>query len=158
MSILQPMETDAVPVQPPIVAPVAPTLKNQSTVPATNDTSSRDLLDWYNSRLPRDLPERATSLSSSFADGKLVTRLIESYCHPESSSAIPAEENIFDPVAPGEPNLEGLFTMMDKCIDEGVDTVGVSINDVRLGHEDETRRLLVSLKGWIEARERDGGR
>jgi hypothetical protein len=111
------------------------------------DTSG--LLDWFNARLPFDLPERATSLSTSFADGKLVTRLIETYCHPESSSAIPA-------VAPGEPNLEGLFTMMDKCIDEGVDTVGVSINDVRLGHEEETARLLVSLKGWIEQREREG--
>lgn len=152
------METDAVPVQAPIVAPVAPAIRKQTTTSSSNDTSSRALLEWYNSRLPRDLPERATSLSTSFADGKLVTRLIERYCHPESSSAIPAEENIFDPVAPGEPNLEGLFTMMDKCIDEGVDTVGVSINDVRLGHEDETTRLLVSLKGWIEARERDGGR
>ncbi|KAG7530680.1 hypothetical protein FFLO_04850 [Filobasidium floriforme] len=129
------------------VTPMAPSAR-------LGDTSG--LLDWFNARLPFDLPERATSLSSSFADGKLVTRLIETYCHPESSSAIPAEEAIFTPVAPGEPNLEGLFTMMDKCIDEGVDTVGVSINDVRLGHEEETARLLVSLKGWIEQREREG--
>ena len=127
-----------------------------ASAPVAVAGDSAGLLDWYNARLPFDLPERANSLSTSFTDGKLVTRLIETYCHPESSSAIPAEESIFTPVAPGEPNLEGLFTMMDKCIDEGVDTVGVSINDVRLGHEDETRRLLVSLKGWIEQREREG--
>jgi hypothetical protein len=43
--------------------------------------------------------------------------------------------------------------MMDRCIDEGVDTVGVSINDVRLGHEGEVLKLLESLKRWAEAKE-----
>jgi hypothetical protein len=112
-----------------------------------------DLLAWINARLPRHVYNRADSLAASFRDGKIVTRLIETYCNPESPSAVPADESIFQPVALGEPNLEGLFTMMDKCIDEGVDTVGSSINDIRLGHEEETRKLLTSLRGWIENRE-----
>lgn len=117
------------------------------------DTIETDvLIDWLNAKLPLSVQQRAVSLASSFASGEIITRLIEAHCAPDSSSAIPADDAIFQPIAPGEANLEGLFTMMDKCIDEGVDTVGTSINDVRLGHEDETKHLLISLKTWIESR------
>ncbi len=55
-------------------------------------------------------------------------------------------------MASGDANIDGLFMMMDRCIDEGVNTVGVSINDVRLGHGEEIRKLLESLKRWGEAK------
>lgn len=142
------------------VAPIAaattvPVQYNQQALQQKSASHGDDavLIQWINEHLPAGT-ERATNLTTSFASGLLITRLIETYCHPESSSAIPADGSTFMAIAPGEPNLEGLFTMMDKCIDEGVDTAGVSINDVRLGMEEETRRLLISLRGWVEARER----
>ena len=50
------------------------------------------------------------------------------------------------------PGLSGLFSMMDILIDAGIDTAGVSINDVRLGDAAAIARLLESVKGWNDRR------
>lgn len=135
------------PIQPPRQSIVAPPAQQAS------DPNDGSLLFWYNSHLPPSC-EKAYGIPESFTSGKLVSRIIETYCPAESASGHPAEDAIFIPQGPGEPNLEGLFTMMDKCIDEGVDTVGVSINDIRQGHAAEIRRLLVSVRDWAEMRQR----
>lgn len=119
---------------------------------STHREGDAQLLEWVNSHLPPTCSERATDLGTSFISGKLISRLIEHIQNRNSTSEIGiSPDEHFVPVG-HEPNLEGLFAMMDKCIDEGVDTVGVSINDVRLGHVDETRKLVESLKTWGEAR------
>ena len=46
--------------------------------------------------------------------------------------------------------MSGLFAMMDLLIDAGVDTAGVSLNDIREGDHDSIVRLLESVKGWSD--------
>ena len=52
----------------------------------------------------------------------------------------------------GLPGLEGIFAMMDLFIDAGVDTVGVSINDIRQGDREAIRRLIESVQQWHAAK------
>jgi hypothetical protein len=60
----------------------------------------------------------------------------------------PVPSNAFAPERDGLPGLSGLFSTMDILIDAGIDTVGVSINDIRLGDQDGLSRLLESVKQW----------
>ena len=50
------------------------------------------------------------------------------------------------------PGLSGLFAMMDLLIDAGIDTAGVSINDIRQGDKASITRLVESIQVWHGAR------
>ncbi|KAK8854717.1 hypothetical protein IAR55_003456 [Kwoniella newhampshirensis] len=113
----------------------------------TDEGSHHDLVHWVNSLLPPIYP-RASSIPQSFVSGEVIFLLVKHLSGIEPSPPVPP--TAFAPEANGQPGLEGLFAMMDTLIDAGVDTAGVSINDVRLGDSGGISRLLKSVKGWHE--------
>lgn len=158
-------DEDAAPVN--IAPPVpVPTIPEQYLPPAqaappvaatrpisqqANGTTSAALLQWINANLPPST-EKATSIPGSFISGKLICRVIEHIAGPDSSTASQiVSDSQFEPVQ-GEPNLEGIFSAFDKCIDENVDINGISINDMRSGDVERITTLLENLRKWGEQR------
>ncbi|WRT68477.1 uncharacterized protein IL334_005453 [Kwoniella shivajii] len=108
-----------------------------------------ELVKWVNSLLPQAYP-RASSIPKSFASGEVVFLLVKHLSSIEPSPPVPPQA--FAPDASGQPGLEGLFSMMDILIDAGIDTAGVSINDVRNGDSGQIVKLLTSIRSWNEER------
>lgn len=109
----------------------------------------KSLLSWVNSTLPPQYP-RATSFPDSFVSGELIFLLVRSISGIEPSPPVPP--SAFNKEADGQPGVEGLFAMMDILIDAGIDTAGVSLNEVRGGNEEAVGRLVEGVRGWCEAR------
>ena len=117
----------------------------------TSGTTNAALLQWVNANLPPGA-EKATSIPGSFISGKLICRVIEHIVGPDSVTASQTvSDSQFEPVQ-GEPNLEGIFSAFDKCIDENVDINGISINDMRSGDAERITTLLENLRKWGEQR------
>lgn len=104
------------------------------------------LVEWVNQTLPQQYP-RASSLPGSFVSGEVIFLLVRSLSGIEPNPPVPP--NAFAPEG-GKPGVSGLFAMMDLLIDAGVDTAGVSLNDIREGDHDSIVRLLESVKGWSD--------
>lgn len=131
--------------------PAAPAAAARPVSPQTNGTANIALLQWINANLPSNT-EKATSIPGSFISGKLICRVIEHIAGPDSTTASQAvSDSQFEPVQ-GEPNLEGIFSAFDKCIDENVDINGISINDMRSGDAERITTLLENLRKWGEQR------
>lgn len=81
--------------------------------------------------------------------GEAIFLLVRSLSNIEPSPPVPP--NAFAPEG-GQPGLSGLFSMMDMLIDAGIDTAGVSINDIRLGDAGAITRLLKSIRHWQNGR------
>ncbi|WWD19138.1 hypothetical protein CI109_103596 [Kwoniella shandongensis] len=140
-----------------VVPPPAKTSPSNSTSNAprpsvasfypTDEGSHVELVRWVNSLLPTIYP-RASSIPQSFVSGEVIFLLVKHLSGIEPSPPVPP--TAFAPESNGSPGLEGLFAMMDTLIDAGVDTAGVSINDVRNGDPGGISKLLKSVKGWHE--------
>ncbi|WVW85545.1 hypothetical protein I302_107583 [Kwoniella bestiolae CBS 10118] len=129
---------------------------NGAARPAVNSVYQSDegknnpeLVRWVNSLLPQAYP-RASSIPKSFVSGEVVFLLVKHLSNVDPSPPVPPQA--FAPDASGQPGLEGLFSMMDILIDAGVDTAGVSINDVRNGDSPQIVKLLSSIRSWHEER------
>jgi hypothetical protein len=120
-------------------APVSPSF---ARVPSQDYSP---LVQWVNSNLPPPYP-KASSLPQSFISGEVIFLLLRHLSGVEPSPPVPP--TAFAPESDGSPGLSGLFAMMDIIIDAGVDTAGVSINEVRLGDAPAIARLLESIKSW----------
>ena len=120
--------------------------QNASFYPA-DDESYADLVKWVNSLLPPPFP-KAGSLPGSFMSGEVIFLLVRSLSGIEPDPPVSPEAFKFQD---GLPGVEGLFAMMDVLLDAGVDTAGVSINEVRTGNAPAIARLLESVKGWTES-------
>ena len=105
----------------------------------------RALLDWVNSVLPKQYP-RAAALPESFISGEVIFLLVRSLSSIEPNPPVPP--SAFNPEADGLPGIEGLFAMMDMLIDAGIDTAGVSLNEVRTGDTKAISKLLESVQSW----------
>ncbi|WVR09538.1 hypothetical protein IAU60_006607 [Kwoniella sp. DSM 27419] len=114
-----------------------------------DEGESVELVKWVNSELPSTYP-RVSSLPQSFTSGEVIFLLVKHLSGVIPSPPVPPQA--FAPEAGGQPGLEGLFAMMDILIDAGIDTAGVSINDVRSGDAVQISRLLKSIQGWNGAR------
>ena len=90
-------------------------------------------------------------LPDSFISGEVVFLLVRALSGIDPNPPVPP--GAFTPEG-GLPGLPGLFAMMDLLIDAGIDTVGTSINDVRLGDTAAICRLLDGIQRW--AAERSG--
>ncbi|WVF67433.1 hypothetical protein IAT40_002189 [Kwoniella sp. CBS 6097] len=110
---------------------------------------SVELVKWVNSLLPTAYP-RASALPQSFVSGEVIFLLIKHLSGIDPNPPVPPQA--FAPEPNGQPGVEGLLAMMDLVIDAGVDTVDVSINDVRNGDPGQIRKLIRSIKTWNEGR------
>lgn len=131
-------------------APDAPRVSVPAIAPPYSSSAVRssgpgsDLLSWVNANLPAQYP-RAASLPGSFVSGEVIFLLVRALSGIEPNPPVPP--NAFAPEG-GKPGVSGLFAMMDLLIDAGVDTVGVSLNDIREGDTESIVRLLKSVKSW----------
>lgn len=107
------------------------------------------LLQWVNDNLPPPYP-KASSLPESFVSGELVFLLVRSLSGIEPNPPIPP--SAFSPESDGKPGLEGLFAMMDMLIDAGIDTAGVTLNEVRQGDVPSITKLIENIQAWQERR------
>lgn len=82
--------------------------------------------------------------------GEVIFLLVRALSGVEPSPPVPL--NAFAPERDGLPGLSGLFATMDILIDAGIDTVGVSINEIRLGDAAGISRLLGSIRRWTNQR------
>ena len=114
-----------------------------------DDDSHGDLLSWVNSLLPPPYP-KATSFPESFVSGEVIFLLVRSVSGIEPQPPVPPKA--FAPDPDGLPGLSGLFSMMDMLIDAGVDTAGVSINEIRMGDSGGIARLVESIRAWTNER------
>jgi hypothetical protein len=103
------------------------------------------ILQWVNETLPPAFP-RAAALPESFVSGEVVFLLVRAISGIEPSPPVPP--NAFAPDAQGQPGVAGLFAMMDILIDAGIDTVGVTPNEVRSGDAEAIASLLESIRSW----------
>ncbi|KAJ9096715.1 hypothetical protein QFC21_004985 [Naganishia friedmannii] len=152
VTMASPIPVPPIPSQFLNAAPVAnktqPELK--STINSGNSRQA-ELIYWINANLP-STTEKATSIPGSFVSGKLICRVIENIAGPNAATAGQVvTDAMFESIA-GEPNLEGIFSAFDKCIDENVDINGVSINDIRTGDAERITQLLENLRSWGEQR------
>ncbi|KAK4689839.1 hypothetical protein P7C73_g260, partial [Tremellales sp. Uapishka_1] len=113
-----------------------------------DEATHHELVQWVNSNLPPSYP-RATSIPESFVSGEVVFLLVKQLAGAETPSSVTPATFAFEG---GQPGIPGLFAMMDMLIDSGVDTAGVSINEVRLGDPGAISRLLESVRSWAEQR------
>ena len=110
---------------------------------------SNEWVQWVNSVLPPVYP-RATSFPGSFVSGEVIFLLVRSVSGLEPNPPVPP--NAFATESDGLPGLSGLFSTMDILIDAGIDTAGVSINEIRLGDAGGILRLLQSVRTWADHR------
>jgi hypothetical protein len=103
------------------------------------------ILQWVNETLPPAFP-RAAALPESFVSGEVVFLLVRAISGIEPSPPVPP--NAFAPDAQGQRGVAGLFAMMDILIDAGIDTVGVTPNEVRSGDAEAIASLLESIRSW----------
>ncbi|ORX38457.1 hypothetical protein BD324DRAFT_620926 [Kockovaella imperatae] len=109
---------------------------------------SDELVKFVNDHLPSQYP-RASTIPDSFVSGEVVFLLVRHLSGIEPNPPVPP--NAFAP-EDGQPSISGLFAMMDILIDAGVDTAGVSINDVRNGDSEAIARLVESVREWSRTR------
>lgn len=127
-------------------------MSNKSSI--NDDPHSRELVAWVNAHLPPQYP-KASSIPTSFASGEVIFLLVRALSGIEPSP--PVSPNAFAPEG-GMPGLSGLFSMMDILIDAGVDTAGVSINDVRSGDKGQICRLGRLMRSLLGPSPRDSKR
>ncbi|WWC71495.1 uncharacterized protein I206_105453 [Kwoniella pini CBS 10737] len=126
-----------------------PTVHSAHQTEDTARNNDPESVKWVNSLLPQAYP-RASAIPKSFISGEVIFLLVKHLSGVEPSPPVPPQA--FAPDASGQPGLDGLFSMMDILIDAGVDTAGVSINDVRNGDSAQISKLLNSIRGWYEER------
>ena len=120
-----------------------------SAFPA-NEEKHTELVQWVNDRLPPPYP-RARSIPESFTSGEVIFLLVRAMSGVDPNPPVPA--SAFAKESDGQPGIPGLFAMMDMLIDSGVDTAGVSINDIRSGDAGAIARLIESIVGWDQGRQ-----
>lgn len=116
--------------------------------PSTN-VDRQALIDWVNEKLPPPYP-KASTLPDSFVSGEVIFLLVRALSGIEPNPPVPP--NAFARDASGAPGVEGLFAMMDILIDAGIDTAGVTPNEVRGGDVQSIARLVEAIKSWQEAK------
>lgn len=124
------------------------TVMSNHTSTSNDDPHARELVEWVNAHLPPSYP-KAASLPGSFVSGEVIFLLVRALSGLEPSP--PVAPNAFAPEG-GLPGLSGLFAMMDLLIDAGIDTAGVSINDIRQGDKACISRLIESIQVWNGAK------
>ena len=122
------------------IAPVAP------VAPAVDESRERSLIDWFNTQTPSS-SSKADS-AQSFTSGELIFDFVRSRSGVDPNPPVTADAFALEG---GLPGVGGLFAMMDMLIDAGVDTAGVSINEIRMGDREAICRLLESVKMWAGA-------
>lgn len=120
---------------------------SQFVRPSIDRERYQPILDWVNQTLPPAFP-RAAALPESFLSGEVIFLLVRALSGIEPSPAVPP--NAFASDSNGQPGVAGLFAMMDILIDAGIDTVGVTPNEVRSGDASAIATLLESIKTWSE--------
>ncbi|KAL1413569.1 hypothetical protein Q8F55_001343 [Vanrija albida] len=113
------------------------------------DEHQAELLTWVNKTLPPQYP-RAAQFPNSFISGEVIFLLVKHLSGIEPKPPVPS--SAFAPDPTGYPNVEGLFAMMDGVIDAGIDSAGVSLNDVRAGDATAITNLLDSVRSWARTK------
>jgi hypothetical protein len=124
----------------------SPQIARTSYPPENKDHA--DLLMWVNTVLPAEYP-RAAYFPNSFISGEVIFLLVKHLSGLEP--AAPLSPDAFSRDANGQPNVEGLFAMMDCVIDAGIDSAGVSLNEVRAGDANAIATLLESVRSWARS-------
>ncbi|RXK41104.1 hypothetical protein M231_01507 [Tremella mesenterica] len=115
-----------------------------------NDPIQMELIKWVNSQLPLQSP-KAQHIPESFINGEIIFHLTQHLTGIEPNPPVPSDAFNLD--TDGHPGIPGLFAMMDMLIDSGIDTAGVSINDVRSGDVPAITRLLESIQRFSEMKQ-----
>lgn len=113
------------------------------------DEHHAELLNWVNATLPAQYP-RAAQFPNSFISGEVIFLVVKHLSGIEPKPPVPPSAFARD--ATGQPNVEGLFAMMDCVIDAGIDSAGVSLNEVRAGDPNAIATLLDSVRNWAVPR------
>ncbi|BEI83227.1 hypothetical protein CcaverHIS002_0310950 [Cutaneotrichosporon cavernicola] len=106
-----------------------------------------ELLKWVNQTLPPQYP-RAAHFPSSFMSGEVILLLVKHLSGIEPNPPVPS--SAFAPDATGLPNVEGLLAMGETVIDAGVDSAGVSLNEIRAGDVQAITHLLETVRSWAQ--------
>jgi len=104
---------------------------------------------WVNQVLPPQYP-RAAYFPNSFISGEVIFLIVKHLSGIEPNPPLPP--SAFSRDSTGQPNVEGLFAMMDCVIDAGIDSAGVSLNEIRAGDANAVATLLNSVRTWARAR------
>lgn len=113
------------------------------------DEHHAELMNWVNTILPPQYP-RAAYFPNSFISGEVIFLIVKHLSGVEPNP--PLSPNAFARDATGQPNVEGLFAMMDCVIDAGIDSAGVSLNEIRAGDPSAIATLLDSVRAWATKR------
>ncbi|EJT49524.1 phospholipid binding protein [Trichosporon asahii var. asahii CBS 2479] len=108
-----------------------------------------DLMQWVNRTLPPQYP-RVAHWPNSFVSGEVIFLIVKHLAGLEPVPPVPA--SAFSPDQSGLANVDGLFAMMDIVIDAGIDSAGVSLNDIRAGDAHAITQLLQGVRGWAAQR------
>lgn len=112
---------------------------------APENEEHAELLKWVNDTLPPQYP-RAAHFPSSFMSGEVILLLVKHLSGVEPNPPVPS--SAFAPDATGLPNVEGLLAMGETVIDAGVDSAGVSLNEIRAGDVQAITHLLETVRSW----------
>jgi hypothetical protein len=112
-----------------------------------DDEHHADLMQWVNMVLPPQYP-RAAYFPNSFISGEVIFLIVKHLSGIEPSQPLPPSAFARD--STGQPNVEGLFAMMDCVIDAGIDSAGVSLNEIRAGDPAAIATLLDSVRAWAK--------
>lgn len=112
---------------------------------APDNEEHAELLKWVNETLPPQYP-RAAHFPSSFMSGEVILLLVKHLSGIEPNPPVPS--SAFAPDATGLPNVEGLLAMGETVIDAGVDSAGVSLNEIRAGDVQAITHLLETVRSW----------
>lgn len=113
------------------------------------DEHHAELMQWVNTVLPQQYP-RAAYFPNSFISGEVIFLIVKHLSGVEPNPPLSATAFNRDPN--GQPNVEGLFAMMDCVIDAGIDSAGVSLNEIRAGDAAAVATLLDSVRAWAHAK------
>lgn len=106
-------------------------------------------MQWVNRTLPPQYP-RVAHWPNSFVSGEVIFLIVKHLAGLEPVPPVPA--SAFSPDQSGLANVDGLFAMMDIVIDAGIDSAGVSLNDIRAGDAHAITQLLQGVRGWAAQR------
>lgn len=128
-------------------------MRRPSNTQVTDEASAQhysELLAWVNHALPPQYP-RASAFPGSFVSGEVIFLLVRGLSGIEPNP--PVTPDAFNRESDGLPGISGLFAMMDMLIDAGIDTAGVTMNEVRGGDAPQMAKLVESVRSWAEQRE-----